>query len=309
MKNLVTGLILSFFVLVTAPALFAQNAVIYDEIFNSATPPAGWHVVNNDGSLPDQNGEETAWLYVQQVTFQQTGQTVDPQAGESFWFSNFTNANSAGLIDEWLISPRITGVEQGDTLIFYAGAIDDQFKDSLRVFISTTDDSLSSFQEIAKIKVNGPIGTYTRYAFTLSDTSLHFTGEGAYVAVDYYIVNGGPNGANSNNVWVDHFIIKGAVTGIADEPVVVKQFQLEQNYPNPFNPSTRIAFTLAKRTVASLKVYNAIGQEVAILIKDADLAPGRHSYEFDASRLPTGTYYYRLESGEGASTRKMILLR
>lgn len=96
--------------------------------------------------------------------------------------------------------------------------------------------------------------------------------------------------------------------GLAGVPSV---FELAQNYPNPFNPSTEIAFTLTQPGAVSLRVFDAVGREVAVLI-DAPLASGRHSVTFDATGLPSGVYYCRLaQAGSGAAglTRSMVLLK
>jgi len=98
-------------------------------------------------------------------------------------------------------------------------------------------------------------------------------------------------------------------------PALPERFALLQNYPNPFNPTTSITFSLAKLSDVRLIVYNMLGQEVASLI-DGRMTAGSHSVRFDASRLPSGVYFYRLSasdpSGRGGAlteTRKMILLK
>jgi hypothetical protein len=80
------------------------------------------------------------------------------------------------------------------------------------------------------------------------------------------------------------------------------------NYPNPFNPSTRINFSIEKRGPVSLRVYNNIGQEVALLV-NRELEAGFHEFEFDASKLPSGVYYYNLIVNGEAETHKMLLLK
>jgi hypothetical protein len=85
-------------------------------------------------------------------------------------------------------------------------------------------------------------------------------------------------------------------------------FALEQNYPNPFNPSTTIKFALPKASVAKLTVYNLLGQKVSTLV-DGQLEAGVHSVRFDATRLATGVYFYRLEAGDYLSHKKMLLLK
>ena len=91
---------------------------------------------------------------------------------------------------------------------------------------------------------------------------------------------------------------------------------LHQNYPNPFNPSTTIEFALPHSGRVTLKVYNVLGQEVAVLVAE-EMVAGTYKYEWDASGLASGVYYYRLSAtspstGAGAvftQVRKMLLMR
>ncbi len=84
-------------------------------------------------------------------------------------------------------------------------------------------------------------------------------------------------------------------------------FELNQNYPNPFNPTTTIAFALPKESTVSLKIYNVLGELVALLIDNKTFYPGKYSITFDASELTSGTYIYTLESNGKRLSKKMIL--
>jgi aminopeptidase N len=86
------------------------------------------------------------------------------------------------------------------------------------------------------------------------------------------------------------------------------QFSLEQNYPNPFNPSTTIEFNIPQNGFITLKVFNVLGREVATLV-NGQVEAGKHKVEFDASNLNSGVYFYKVESGSFADTKKMILIK
>ena len=103
-------------------------------------------------------------------------------------------------------------------------------------------------------------------------------------------------------------LYKGLVSGINDIAQTPGKFELYQNYPNPFNPSTNISFSVPSAGFISLKVYNSLGEEVKTLAENY-LDKGYHSLNFDASGLPSGVYYYRLNSGNYSEVRKMILLK
>jgi hypothetical protein len=89
---------------------------------------------------------------------------------------------------------------------------------------------------------------------------------------------------------------------------VPEKFVLSQNYPNPFNPSTRIEYDIPRSGAVSLKIYNILGQEVATLV-NSTLVAGHYSVQFNASRLPSGMYLYRLQSASGVMVRKMLLVK
>lgn len=101
--------------------------------------------------------------------------------------------------------------------------------------------------------------------------------------------------------------VNSVVTGLENE-MNPNSFWLEQNYPNPFNPSTTIKFNLGKAGFTTLKLYNVIGKEVANIVND-QLEAGAHEVTFNANDLPTGTYFYKLTSGNYTETRKMMLLK
>lgn len=85
-------------------------------------------------------------------------------------------------------------------------------------------------------------------------------------------------------------------------------FKLNQNHPNPFNPTTIISFSLKASAKVTLKVYNALGQEVAVLANNV-MDAGFHEVDFDASNLASGVYIYRLDAPGYSKTMKMMLLK
>lgn len=93
---------------------------------------------------------------------------------------------------------------------------------------------------------------------------------------------------------------------------VPAEYKLHQNYPNPFNPVTHLEFGIpvmqGESELVSLKVYDLLGKEIAMLVNEK-LSPGNYTYEFDGSKIPSGTYIYKLESGNFSAVRKMILLK
>lgn len=105
---------------------------------------------------------------------------------------------------------------------------------------------------------------------------------------------------------------KGSTTGVNDfkwDNNKPAQFSISQNYPNPFNPTTTIRFDVAKQGPISLKVYNLLGHEVAVLIDQKVMSVGTYSVTWNAEALSSGVYFYKMEASGMVETRKMTLVR
>jgi len=107
----------------------------------------------------------------------------------------------------------------------------------------------------------------------------------------------------------DYYLVRlAAETPQGVEAPIVLRVDLVQNYPNPFNPSTTIDYALPRSSYVKLEVFNVLGERVSVL-KDGILDAGYHSVVFEAQRLPSGIYFYRLQTGDFTDTKKLLLLR
>jgi hypothetical protein len=98
-------------------------------------------------------------------------------------------------------------------------------------------------------------------------------------------------------------------TGVEDRlGTMPKKYSLLQNYPNPFNPTTVIGYQLPATSNVSLKVYNLLGEEVAILVEGIR-QPGTYQATFDGSKLASGVYLYRMTANNFVETKKLVLVR
>ncbi len=86
------------------------------------------------------------------------------------------------------------------------------------------------------------------------------------------------------------------------------KYNLAQNYPNPFNPTTTIQYSVPKDGNIKLTVYNPIGQEIAVLV-NREVKAGSYEVKFDASRLTSGIYLYKIEAPGYNAIRKMLVLK
>lgn len=98
------------------------------------------------------------------------------------------------------------------------------------------------------------------------------------------------------------------LTGINEPGTAIERFRLDQNYPNPFNPSTSIRFFLPRSSRVVLEVFDITGRAVKSLL-NGQLEAGEHELSFEGTALPSGTYFYRLQAGEQAITKSMVLLK
>ncbi|MEJ2617245.1 MAG: T9SS type A sorting domain-containing protein [Ignavibacteriaceae bacterium] len=89
---------------------------------------------------------------------------------------------------------------------------------------------------------------------------------------------------------------------------LLDDYNLSQNYPNPFNPKTTIKYFLPNSSFVTLKVYDILGKEITTLVNERKSA-GNYSVNFNASNLPSGVYFYRMQAGNFVSTKKFVLLK
>jgi hypothetical protein len=114
-------------------------------------------------------------------------------------------------------------------------------------------------------------------------------------------------GANLD-IYAQRLNANGTITDVRTSASIPDKFELKQNYPNPFNPSTTINYQLPTQSHVTLKVFDMIGREVAILVNGMQDA-GNNSVRFDASNLPSGIYFYKIKAGNFIGTKKLLLLR
>jgi len=100
----------------------------------------------------------------------------------------------------------------------------------------------------------------------------------------------------------------GIVEAVPGFRTTIPGFTLHQNYPNPFNPTTTVAWSIPNSGNVLLRVYDLLGREVATLV-DGRMAPGEYETKFDASNLPSGIYFIRIQAGDFVAERKSLMLK
>jgi hypothetical protein len=109
-------------------------------------------------------------------------------------------------------------------------------------------------------------------------------------------------------MYLDYLAVPSSITEIESGDQLPSNYLLEQNYPNPFNPVTKIVYSLPQSEKVVLKVFDVLGREI-ITIVDEEKSAGSYNLMFDASRLSSGVYFYRLQTGKFSQVRKMIYLK
>lgn len=98
------------------------------------------------------------------------------------------------------------------------------------------------------------------------------------------------------------------VTAVESKDNIPSDFVLGQNYPNPFNPTTTIKYQLREDGFVTIKVFNVLGKEIATLV-NREQSAGNQEVKFDGSKLASGIYFYRMQSGSFSQTKKLIMLK
>jgi len=193
---------------------------------------------------------------------------------------------------------------QSDGKIILVGeAADSNWNDDIALVRYNTNGAIDeTFGEDGIVVTIGSLGDDGAYAIALQS-------DGKIIAAGY---------SENRNTLVKEFVVARYyvnVVSVQPDTFIPYQFQLFDNYPNPFNPSTTIKYLIPELSFITLKVYDVLGNEIATLVYE-EKPIGSYEAEFDATQLPSGIYFYRLQvysanggAGSFVETKKMVLLR
>jgi hypothetical protein len=219
----------------------------------------------------------------------------DPGAGSFRCFHNgVAGSNNLVLRGTGITDVNVTGIGPSPTVVTF-------------VYDSTTH-TIKAFKNgvVANTVVQSQLNmtTGTGFKFGGYSSSPSFIGK----VDECRIYNRALSDAEVAASW-NQDIACGLVTGIGNNNFEIPQnYMLSQNYPNPFNPVTKISFAIPKSGIVTLKVYDILGKEVAVLV-NAQKNAGSYIVDFDASALTSGVYFYKLEVNGFVDTKKMIVLK
>lgn len=161
--------------------------------------------------------------------------------------------------------------------------------------------------------------TFQIYSSSLRDIGLGQDGEGwwkgifdvssdSVLQIEGYWHTGLPLVPTPTSFTTPTTYIKVNPSIVKNETEIPMFFLLQQNYPNPFNPTTNIEYRISNIEFVSLKIYDVLGNEVATLVNEEKPA-GTYTAEFNAARLSSGVYFYRLQAGNLLQIKKMVLMK
>jgi Secretion system C-terminal sorting domain len=176
-----------------------------------------------------------------------------------------------------------------------------QIYTSVLPFYSSFIDS----QSVYRYAIVDTAGIITLYAFLGRDYYFHFKQGVGLTAVHM------DDGCTClTSYYTNHSLLSSVITGIdkLQNDIPLKNSCLNQNYPDPFNPSTTISFTIPTRSSVLLKIYDMLGKEVTSIVS-AELPAGTYSRQWNASKMSSGIYFYRLQAGSFTQTKRLVLLK
>jgi len=283
----------------------------YIMTFDGVAPgslPGGWLAVNNSGFPIRQSAQwqvRDSGQYISYLSpFTSTRSHSGKRAVSVNYYAGLIDSlnNSFGTADAWLISPGVS-ILANDSLRFFAAGGYNTSYDSLQIWISTTNQNISSFTRKLGTIYWPPGGQYGKFQrFVCVTGNVPGT---VYIAFRYFM---NCSGGDGYMIQIDDFALGlnvGVENNITEIPT---KFDLGQNYPNPFNPSTTIRFDIAKKTSYIFSVYNMLGIKV-YETSEENLSPGSYNLNLNMSTFASGVYFYSLKAGDFFEKKKMMLVK
>ena len=270
----------------------------------------GFMHIYGDDDLSD--GIHTGALSGDSIEFKVNGIDATPSivSGSLFWADQTQNdvtLDASAAIAFTVFPPTAKAGIPGDTVRFEVGIQNDGTALDLYGITSEDDTSASPGwytldQDSVSYALNGEI-TYVWF-----DAVIPVFGGGGDTA---FTINYTVYSLNDTNVKYDGTVdLFKSNTDVGDHDwlAVPDRFEVFQNYPNPFNPTTTISFTIPRKSDVRLEIINILGQTLDSR-ELGEMAGGTHQVEYDAHRLSSGVYFYRISTDSGSVTRKMVLLK
>lgn len=224
---------------------------------------------------------------------------TDPDGEYDDWIELFNNSNAEILLEGYFLSDDGDDISQWsfpDTAISANGYL---------IVWADKDEDQQGLHANFKLSSSGETIYLSNSDTTIID-EISYTNQTTDISFGRY-----PNGTGPFIQMTPTFSVENidGITDVEDQQSEVPNiYSLSQNYPNPFNPSTQIKVSIPESGMYTLKVYNILGQQVALLLNE-EVLPGTYNFTFDASNLTSGIYFYNFSGNNFSQTKKMMLLR
>ena len=279
----------------------------------------GWGVASvADGYLTlvgaeDPFGNTTSWLQIDQSIDAEA--EITPSAAEIYVKARFMTNGTPSTGDQLhvcvKIDPEFLTNLAVHTVVSSPGQIGDfWFQENVSNGVASAAVAYGTWHW-QKIVVDGQNISVTAWAdgeampdtATYSYEALTTTEAPSFILVG--VTDDDSSSVQVDEIWYNE---RPAGLGISDEAPIASRYELGQNYPNPFNPTTHIRFNIPETANAKLTVFNVMGEEVATLVNGV-MQAGGHTVSWNAASMPTGVYFYQLESGNFSQTKKLLLVK
>lgn len=279
--------------IVSASTLFAGTS---GGVFSSSDNGANWSKVSNGLT----NTDVYALLASDGVLYAGTSKGVFRSSDNgNTWIQTSLDSNTVRIFAS-SGSTLFAGTSKG----LYIST--NQFNDSKRI----NNNDIRSLATTATEVIFGTYGGGVSYASISDNPSWLKITNGLFNPRVISLATSSTNvfaGTNSGGVF--RLPVSALITSAkSTKTEIPTHFNLEQNYPNPFNPSTTISFTLPSRIYVSLKIFDALGREVAVLVSE-ELPAGKHSCKWESHGMASGIYFYQIQAGTFRETKKLLLLK
>ena len=279
----------------------------------------GWGVASvADGYLTlvgaeDPFGNTTSWLQIDQSIDAEA--EITPSATEIYVKARFMTNGTPSTGDQLhvcvKIDPEFLTNLAVHTVVSSPGQIGDfWFQENVSNGVASAAVAYGTWHW-QKIVVDGQNISVTAWAdgeampdtATYSYEALTSTEGPSFIIVG--VTDDDSSSIQIDEIWYND---RPAGLGISDDAPIASRYELGQNYPNPFNPTTHIRFNIPETANAKLTVFNVMGEEVATLVNGV-MQAGGHTVSWNAASMPTGVYFYQLESGNFSQTKKLLLVK
>ena len=279
----------------------------------------GWGVASvADGYLTlvgaeDPFGNTTSWLQIDQSIDAEA--EITPSATEIYVKARFMTNGTPSTGDQLHVCVKIDPEFRTNlavhTVVSSPGQIGDfWFQENVSNGVASAAVAYGTWHW-QKIVVDGQNISVTAWAdgeampdtATYSYEALTTTEAPSFILVG--VTDDDSSSVQVDEIWYNE---RPAGLGISDEAPIASRYELGQNYPNPFNPTTHIRFNIPETANAKLTVFNVMGEEVATLVNGV-MQAGGHTVSWNAASMPTGVYFYQLESGNFSQTKKLLLVK